>query len=245
VSVSRRWVTFDCYGTLANWQAWCADTLGTIVGSDVDGLVRGYHKHERLAEREQPHRSYKDVLVTALTRAAADCGIRLARPEARVLVQAWPTMRLFADVEPMLAELRLRGYRLAVLTNCDDDLFASTHRLFEVPFDLFVTAERVRGYKPARWHFRGFELLTGVTRENWVHVANSWYHDVAPAQALGLSRVWLDRDGTGEHAGAATIQVRSAAQVAGVVDRLFETTGPLAAGSGPVVRTTIAPVALA
>jgi 2-haloacid dehalogenase len=228
-----------------DWQSWFTDTLGTIAGRGVDGLVRAYHLHERTAESEQPHRSYKDVLVTALVRAAADRGIRLARPEARVLVQAWPSMRLFADVEPMLAELRSRGYRVAVLTNCDDDLFAITHRLFGTPFDLFVTAERVRGYKPARWHFRGFELMTGVTREDWVHVANSWYHDVAPAQALGVRRVWLDRDGTGESVGSGTIRVRTAAQVAGAVDGLFGDTAKPPAGGGFVVGTTAAPVAIA
>ena len=245
MSVSRRWVTFDCYGTLVDWQTWFAETLSTIAGSRVDALVGTYHQQERIAEREQPHRSYKDVLVTALTRAAADRGIRLARPEARVLVQAWPSLRLFADVEPMLAELRRRGYRLAVLTNCDDDLFATTHRLFRTPFDLFVTAERVRGYKPARWHFRGFELLTGVARENWVHVANSWYHDVAPAQALGLRRVWLDRDRTGEPPGAGTLHVHAAAQVASAVDRLFASGHSPMSGGGAVIQSKVAPVAIA
>jgi 2-haloacid dehalogenase len=202
VSLRNRWVTFDCFGTLVDWQAWFAEVLGPLGSQTAGEVIRGYHAHERLVELESPQRSYKDVLVTALVRATADSGIRLSRQDAHaMLIQAWPSMRLFDDVEPMLAELRSRGYRLAVLTNCDEDLFQITHRLFTVPFDLVLTAERVRGYKPERWHFRAFELLTRVTRPDWVHVANSWYHDIAPARTLGLRHVWLDRERTGENAG--------------------------------------------
>jgi 2-haloacid dehalogenase len=138
-----------------------------------------------------------------------------------MLMSGWTRMRLFDDVEPMLAELRSRGYRLAVLTNCDEDLFWSTHRLFREPFDFVLTAERVRGYKPDRWHFRGFEMLTRVARSHWVHVANSWYHDIAPARALGLRHVWLDRERTGEDAGP-SVHVYQAVDVAGAVERLVE-----------------------
>jgi 2-haloacid dehalogenase len=131
-------------------------------------------------------------------------------------------MRLFDDVEALLAELRAKGFRLAVLTNCDDDLFEMTHRAFRVPFDLFVTAERVRGYKPAPWHFRAFELITGARRDEWVHVACSWYHDIAPAQALGIRRVWLDRERTGEDPRCASIRVHSAPDAVGAIDALFQ-----------------------
>jgi 2-haloacid dehalogenase len=220
VSVSYRWVSFDCFGTLVDWQAWFAEVLGPLGGHSAGDLVHSYHAHERLVEQESPHRSYKDVLVTALARAMAERGVRLSPRDARiVLMSSWGTMRLFDDVEAMLAELRARGYRLAVLTNCDDDLFWTTHRLFRVPFDLVLTAERVRGYKPERWHFRGFEMLTRVQRPHWVHVANSWYHDIEPARALGVRHVWLDRDRTGEDPGAST-HVHTAIEVTGVVESL-------------------------
>lgn len=222
MSVSYRWVSFDCFGTLVDWQAWFAEVLGPLGGRAVGAIVRAYHAHEREVERDSPLRSYKDVLVTALARAAAEQGVRLTQQEARgILMRGWTRMRLFDDVEPMLAELRARGYRLAVLTNCDEDLFWSTHRLFREPFDLVLTAERVRGYKPERWHFRGFEMLTRVTRPHWVHVANSWYHDIAPARALGLRHVWLDRERTGEDAGA-SVHVYQAVDVVGAVERLVE-----------------------
>jgi 2-haloacid dehalogenase len=158
----------------------------------------------------------------ALVRAAAECGVPLSDWDGGTLVRAWAAMRPFGDVEEMLAALRRKGYRLAVLTNCDDDLFEITHRAFRTPFEVFLTAERVRGYKPAVWHFRAFEQVTGARRRDWVHVACSWYHDIAPAHQLGVRTIWLDRERTGEDASLATARVLSAADVVGVVTRLFE-----------------------
>ena len=216
-----RWVTFDCYGTLVDWQTGFADALTRMAGDRAPDVVRAYHECERQVERETPHRPYKDVLVTALVRAAATVGVQIAEAEARALPQSWGSMRLFDDVEGLLAELRNRGWRLAVLTNCDDDLFEMTHRLFARPFDLFVTAERVRGYKPAPWHFRAFEMMSGVDRRNWIHVACSWYHDIAPTESLGIRRVWLDRERTGEDPAIASARVHSGPDAVRAIDALF------------------------
>ena len=131
MSVSHRWVSFDCFGTLVDWQAWFREMLGPLGGRTAEEVVRAYHAHERVVERESPQRPYKEVLVTALVQATSDSGVRLSRQEAqRMMMRAWGSMRLFGDVEAMLAELRSKGNRLAVLTNCDDDLFWTTHRLF-------------------------------------------------------------------------------------------------------------------
>jgi 2-haloacid dehalogenase len=219
---STRWVTFDCYGTLVDWQAGFAAALSRFAGDRVRDVVRRYHACERRVEGEQPHKPYKDVLVTAAVRAAAESGVSLSETDANTLPASWGSMRLFDDVEALLAELRQRGFRLAVLTNCDDDLFEATHRTFRTPFDLFLTAERVRGYKPAPWHFRAFELITGARRSDWVHVACSWYHDIAPAQALGIRRVWLDRERTGEDAASASCRVHTTADAAAAIGTLFE-----------------------
>jgi 2-haloacid dehalogenase len=231
----NRWVTFDCYGTLVDWQAGFAAAISPLTGEKTANVLRAYHAHERLVEREQPHRSYKDVLVTALVRAAADQGVSISPSAARALPEAWSSMRLFDDVEATLAELRAKGWRLAVLTNCDEDLFEVTHRLFRAPFDFVLTAERVRGYKPAPWHFRGFERLMRVDRQEWVHVACSWYHDIAPAQALGIPHVWLDRERTGEPGIPAAAHVHSATEVAGAMDRLLarQATGAPAHSTAP------------
>ena len=138
-------------------------------------------------------------------------------------------VRPLGDVESLLAELRLRGYKIGVLTNCDDAQFESAHRKFLRPFDLFVTAERVRGYKPSPWHFRAFELLTGARKDDWVHVACSWYHDIAPAQARGVNCVWLDRDRTAEPPAGAPVPVHTAAAAADAIDSLFRQ--PVGSGS--------------
>jgi 2-haloacid dehalogenase len=127
------------------------------------------------------------------------------------------------DVEPLLADLRRRGYRLGVLTNWDDATFEAAHRSFRRPFDLFVTSERVRGFKPDLWHFRAFKLLTQVQKDNWVHVASDWKHDIVPAESFGIPTVWLDRDGTGETStGGGGAHVRTASEAVRAVDWLFQ-----------------------
>jgi 2-haloacid dehalogenase len=220
-AIRDRWVTFDCFGTLVDWHKGFTEILSPFAHERVSDVVRAYHACERQIEEERPHRSYKDVLVAGVVRAAAEAGVPISEDEAQALPHSWDALRPFADVETLLAELRQRGYRLAVLTNCDDDLFETTHRMFGEPFDLFVTAERVRGYKPAPWHFRAFELLTGATRGDWVHVACSWYHDIAPAQALGIKRVWLDRDRTGDNPSSASAHVHTVGDTLQAVEGLM------------------------
>lgn len=217
----KRWVTFDCFGTLVDWNRGFTEVLSPIAGARVDEVVRTYHECERAIEQQRPHRSYRDVLVSSLVAAGEKAGVAIGRAQAQVLPRSWDALQPFPDAEDLLAELRARGYRIAVLTNCDDDLFEITHRQFRRPFDLFVTAERVRAYKPAPWHFRAFELLTGASRCDWVHVACSWYHDIVPAQALDIRRVWLDRERTGEDPSRASAHVQTAADALAAVEALF------------------------
>ena len=134
---------------------------------------------------------------------------------------SWPVIQAYEDVEPLLAELRLRGYRLGVLTNCNDAKFEATHRTFKRPFDLFVTAERIRASKPEPWHFRAFQLMSQVRKEDWVHIASDWGEDILPAEALGIQRVWLDRARTGEDPSRATAHVHTATEAVRAVDWLF------------------------
>ena len=222
--MTTRWITFDCFGTLVDWNTGFSAILSPLFGTRTDDVMRAYHTHEREVESERPHRLYKDVLATALLRAATSLGLELSEDEARRLPQAWASQPLFADVEEMLTGLRSMGCRLAVLTNCDDDLFAMTHQCFRQAFDMVITAERVRNYKPSPAHFRAFSEATGVAFDDWVHVACSWYHDIAPARSLGVKSVWLDRMGTGEDATAASAHVRSASAVCESVKRLYQTT---------------------
>ena len=216
-----RWVTFDCFGTLIDWLSGFSAILTPLFGDKTVEVVRVYDRFERALEAETPHRLHKDVLAAGLLRAAEDVGVPLSEAPARRLPQQWGTMPVFDDVEPMLAGLRADGCRLAVLTNCDEDLFAETQRAFRVPFDLVVTADRVADYKPSLAHFRYFSRVSGVKDGGWVRVANSAYHDIAPARALGIPRVWLDRDDTGEDPATASARVRSATHVREAVAGLF------------------------
>jgi 2-haloacid dehalogenase len=217
----ERWITFDCFGTLADWNGGFARILTPLFGGRTAEVIQAYHGFERKLEVEKPHRLYKDVLTEGLKLAATKLGIAIAEHELNALPRAWGTMPIFPDVEEMLAELRTMGCKLAVLTNCDVDLFAQTQRNFRQPFDMVITAEQVRDYKPSLTHFHKFAEVTGATSKNWVHVACSWYHDIAPARMLGIPRVWLDRDKTGDDANAATARVKTAAEVCDMVEKNF------------------------
>ena len=143
---------------------------------------------------------YREVLTAGLASAARREGITLPEGGEEAFVRAWPDMPVFEDAGPALTALREQGWWLAILTNCDDDLFATTRPRLPVPFDVVVTAQEVGSYKPDLGHFRAFADQTGVSKANWIHVANSWVHDILPAARLGLRSVWVDRDGTGHPA---------------------------------------------
>jgi 2-haloacid dehalogenase len=204
---SERWITFDCFGTLVDWQSGFRDILRPAVGDRVDELVEAYHTTEPEAERESPGASYKQILATAVQRAAAKTGVPITQEDLGRLARHWAELPVFPDTEPSLNALRADGWRLGVLTNCDTDLFAATRAVFPVPLDLVVTAEEVGNYKPDLAHFTEFERRSGVDRANWVHAAVSWFHDMQPARDLGLRRVWVDREGTGQDPSTVTARV--------------------------------------
>jgi 2-haloacid dehalogenase len=185
------------------------ETIAGVSGSDAGRLLASYHQAELEIEAEPDWRPYREVLTAGLARAAEREGVRLRRGGEEAFVTAWPDMQVFHDAGSALASLREHGWRLAFLTNCDDDLFAITRERMPVPFDLWVTAQEVRSYKPDLAHFRKFADKTGATKANWIHVANSWVHDMMPAARMGLRSVWLDRDLTGHPAKLADRRVTS------------------------------------
>ncbi|MGH7124600.1 MAG: HAD family hydrolase, partial [Stellaceae bacterium] len=201
---SDRWVTFDCFGTLVDWHSGYRRILSPIAGGRTDELIRAYHEFERAIEKERPHRLYKDVLTAGLEQAARKIGLALPEGEADVIARHWGEQPFYGDVASALGALREAGWKLAMLTNCDNDLFAKTLAKFPLKPDLVVTAEMVESYKPELRHFQRFQQESGVERKNWIHAACSWFHDIIPAQRLGLTRVWVDRDKTGHDPTAAT-----------------------------------------
>lgn len=214
---SNRWITFDCFGTLVDWHTGFANILRPLAGERVGELIAAYHRYERPLEQERPHRLYAAVLCEGVARAAREIGLAVAPAALDALPANWGSQPVFADVEPALAELRAAGWKLAVLTNCDRALFAQTQRGFRQSFDLVVTAEDVKDYKPSLAHFRHFWRASGVERENWIHAACSFYHDIGPAREMDIARIWVDRDRTGENPAAATARIESLADLPAVV----------------------------
>jgi 2-haloacid dehalogenase len=197
---ATRWLTFDCYGTIADWNSCMLSALEPLAGPQADALLAAYHRAESILEAGPPWRPYREILTDGLALAADRAGLPLAPGAEGALVSAWPEMTIFPDVAEALADLVRSGWRLGVLTNCDDDLFESTAEKLPTPVEVVVTAQQVRSYKPDLAHFRRFAELTGATPATWIHVANSWVHDIAPAARMGLRSVWVDRDRTGHPA---------------------------------------------
>jgi 2-haloacid dehalogenase len=211
-----RWLSFDCFGTLIDWTGGFHTILSPIAGDQTAALMRTYHGIERAMEAETPHRLYRDVLTAGLAQAAQQLGIKLA--EADILVRRWGDQPLYPDVPAGLAALRDAGWKIAILTNCDDDLFAQTAaRNPALAPDLIVTAQQVGSYKPSFGHFARFEQLTGVARGDWVHAANSWFHDIEPAQRYGITRIWVDRDRSGHDPAVASLAITAVADLPAAV----------------------------
>jgi 2-haloacid dehalogenase len=189
-------LTFDCYGTLIDWETGLSDAFRTVlaahgVDADLDDVLVRYARHEAAAEAG-PYRTYRDILAAGLRGVADELEFAPTDDELAAFarsVEDWPA---FADSPEALARLK-RHFRLGVITNCDDDLFAASNRRLGVEFDWVVTAQQVGSYKPDEANFRfAFERL-GLARERIVHVAQSLFHDHVPARRLGLTTVWIDR----------------------------------------------------
>jgi len=192
--VTVRWVTFDCYGTLIDWERGIADALVPLlpVGVDRRALAERYIEVEAEVEKGE-YVPYRDVLDRAGRRLLAEHGRAIADEAPSPLPLSLPSWPPFPEVPDALRELRRRGYRFAILSNVDRDLLAASIRDLGVEPDLAVTAEDARSYKPARGHWRHFEERTGAGTADTVHVAASLYHDIRPTTAWGYRNVWIAR----------------------------------------------------
>ena len=189
-------LTFDCYGTLIDWETGLADAFRPVLRAhgiepdDEDAIAR-YARHEAAAEAG-PYLRYRDVVAAGLSGVAAELGFEPTAGELATFgaaVAEWPA---FPDSAAALATLAER-FRLGVITNCDDDLFGASARRLGVTFDWVVTAEQVGSYKPDERNFHvAFERI-GLPRERILHVAQSLFHDHVTAKRLGLTTVWIDR----------------------------------------------------
>lgn len=191
---SYDFVTFDCYGTLIDWVSGIRDAFAQAAAEDGvtisgDDVIRLYGEIEPIVERD--YRPYRDVLIETAGRVAHALGWRLAYERASFLVNSLPSWRPFADTNPSLERLRDAGIKLGILSNIDDDLLAATRRHFTVDFDLIITAQQLRSYKPGHAHFIAARQRIGGVRS--LHAAQSDLHDVVPANVLGIPNAWINR----------------------------------------------------
>jgi 2-haloacid dehalogenase len=201
----ERWATFDCYGTLVDWNSGLAAALGD------PSLLARYHELEPRVQAEDPRRPYRDVLRETALRVGVDADPAASLPD-------WP---VFPDVRPALEEARARGWKLAVLSNTDRDLIEASLRAIGVPFEFAVVASEIGSYKPAPGHWRAFADRLGRLPD--VHVAQSHFHDIVPAAELGIRTVWINRLGEAR----APAPSRELPNLEGLADALDDLAPPL------------------
>jgi 2-haloacid dehalogenase len=179
VSTTDRWSTFDCYGTLIDWNGGLRRALGS------DELLERYHRLEPQVQAERPSGSYRDVMTEVARRLEVD------DPEAPA--RSLPSWEPHPDTRAALEDARSRGWKLAILSNTDRDFIDASMERIGVPFEFAIVASEIGSYKPARDHWDAFFERVDVPRDRHVHVAQSHFHDIVPANELGLHTVWINR----------------------------------------------------
>jgi 2-haloacid dehalogenase len=184
-----RWATFDCYGTLIDWDGGVRGVLGRVFGEErADEQLVRYHDVEPTLQADGS-RTYREVMAAAMRELGA------ADDDAEELARSLPTWKPFPEVSDALNEARERGWKLAILSNTDRDFIEASMERIGVPFELAIVASEIGSYKPRHRHWLAFFEQTGAQRDRHVHVAQSHMHDVVPANELGLRSIWINRRG--------------------------------------------------
>ncbi len=198
-------LSFDCYGTMIDWEAGIFSAMRPILAAhnkrvnDVT-LLKMYSELELEAEQGK-YISYREVLQSVVRGFGEKLGFDPSEAEMRSLPESLATWQPFPDTVAALRELKTR-YQLAVISNIDDDLFADTAPKLGVKFNQVITAQQALCYKPCKRIFQIAQDKLGVAPGKWLHVGQSIYHDVIPAQAMGIAAVWVNRPSPREGAGA-------------------------------------------
>ncbi len=182
-----RWATFDCYGTLIDWNGGIRGELALVFGEErADELLERYHELEPELEADGK-RSYREVLTEAMRRLGAP------PDEYDALARSLPGWQPFPEVPDALGDARNHGWKLAILSNTDRDYIEASMQQLGVPFELAIVASEIGSYKPGLTHWSTFEERVGRLPD--VHVAASLFHDIAPANELGVRSIWINRLG--------------------------------------------------
>jgi 2-haloacid dehalogenase len=227
-------LTFDCYGTLINWEEGLLPCLHRILadhGKDKDidrnkdmddaTILQLYGDFEARAEQGEYLR-YREILELVVRRFGEEFGFAPTEKDVRALSDSLPKWKPWSDTVSALRELQKR-FRLSIISNIDDDLFAATRPQLEVKFDPVITAQQAQAYKPSLQIFELALSRIGVPAHRVLHVGQSVYHDVVPAKSLGLATVWVNRPSARTGVGAVKaaegkpdLQVSSLAELAAV-----------------------------
>src|SRR3989440_2125231 len=179
----ERWGTFDCYGTLIDWNGGIRRELARVFGEErADEQLERYHDVEPALQADGS-RSYREVMTEAMRELGAD------DDEAEGLARSLPAWEPFPEVRPALEEARSRGWKLAILSNTDRDFIAASMERIGVPFELAIVASEIGSYKPTHRPWERFFEQTAAARERHLHVAPSPFHDRGPATGLCLPTV--------------------------------------------------------
>ena len=195
------WISLDCYGTLVDWETGISTAVGEVLESH--GVCRSraevlalFAEVEPRVQDSQDYLEYRSVLGRVMAAIGAELGLDCTESELGCLADTLPDWPVFPDVVDALNALKTRC-RLAVISNVDDDLFAGTAEALGVEFKVVVTAQQVRSYKPSLRNFDTARARMAVGGDRWLHVAESLYHDIGPANQLGISSVWVNRANRG------------------------------------------------
>ena len=187
-------ITFDCYGTLIDWESGIAGAFLTTAATDGvtltrEAVLRAYADTEHRVQA-QSYRPYREILRDTAVRVAAAVGWPLTNERAGFLADSLRSWQPFPDTNGALERLAAVS-RLGILSNIDDDLLDATREHFTVGFDVIVTAQQVRSYKPSHAHFQTARDLIGTA--SWLHAAESNFHDIVPTNVLGIDNAWINR----------------------------------------------------
>ena len=224
-------ITFDCYGTLIDWERGIGEAFVTAASEEGRSInpgdvLKAYGEIEPVVEA-QPYRSYRAVLASTAVQVADRLGWSLTEDRAAFLAESLPSWSPFPDTNPALRRLASAGFRLGILSNVDDDLLAGTLRYLDAPFELLVTAQQVRSYKPAYGHFLTARAEIGAG-SRWLHAAQSYFHDVVPAKALRIPIAWINRKGkTAGSGGTPDHEFRNLAELADWLEQRGAPSDPL------------------
>jgi 2-haloacid dehalogenase len=200
-----QWLTFDCYGTLIQWDEGLIAAVGKILAGrqetrvDAATLIEVYDKYEHEFEGHKPHRSFRDVAGNGLKMAMEELKLEYSPNDVALLTDSISKMPPFPEVVDALAALKAQGSKLCIISNTDDDIIAGNVAQMNGQIDRVITAQQAQAYKPQRQIFEYAHKAIGVSQDQIVHICASPHLDLAAARDIGFRSIWIDR-GTGRKA---------------------------------------------